>query len=165
MEIESIGELMYACNENRLMFTRDSEKKHRIIFGTQFRFICVAREVSSSLKWKVMSFPSIKNSAKLFPGQLISITGAFRRQLEISTRLNGSHCCTCRGSNWFFQEQNIHGAEEEPGELVVSGSENMKLQFPVGYRQIHFTKDYLKQAAVEAFLEQWTETFAKIPES
>jgi DNA polymerase (family 10) len=44
LEVESIGELLYACNENRLLLYKVSGKKHRIISGSPSNSICKTRE-------------------------------------------------------------------------------------------------------------------------
>ncbi len=82
MEIESIGELMYACNENRLMLYKGfGEKTQNNIRDTIAFYL---RSQGSFLFAEVEGYVLTihKNLRESFPGQQISITGAFRRQLE-----------------------------------------------------------------------------------
>src|SRR5664279_4801372 len=83
MEIESIGELLYACNENRLMLYKGfGEKTQNNIRDTIAFYL---RSQGSFLFAEVEGYV-LSLQAKLreiFPGQLISTTGGFRRHLEI----------------------------------------------------------------------------------
>ena len=45
LEVESIGELLYACNENRLLLYKGFGEKHRTIFVNRSNSICKTREI------------------------------------------------------------------------------------------------------------------------
>lgn len=82
MEIESIGELLYACDENRLkMYKGFGEKtqqnvKEAIEFYQQNQGSHLYAQVEAIV-------PDIKNYLeKLFSADKVRLTGAFRRQIE-----------------------------------------------------------------------------------
>ena len=48
MEIENIGELLYACHENRLLYTTALEKKHRIMLLSQLNSMSNSKAIICS---------------------------------------------------------------------------------------------------------------------
>ncbi len=83
MEIENLGELLYACKENRLkLYKGFGEKTQQNVIETiEFYF----KNKGSYLYAQVaLVVPHIKRFIEsVFPGKQISITGNFKRQLEI----------------------------------------------------------------------------------
>lgn len=80
MEIESIGELLYACNENRLtLFKGFGEKTQKnvqeaINFYLQHQGSFLYAQINELL-------PQVKNYLeKIFSSETVRVTGAFRRQ-------------------------------------------------------------------------------------
>jgi DNA polymerase (family 10) len=83
MEIESIGELMYACQENRLLLYKGfGEKTQNNIRDTISFYL---RSQGSFLFAEVEGYVLLTDTRlrEQFPGELISISGGFRRHLEI----------------------------------------------------------------------------------
>jgi DNA polymerase (family 10) len=87
MEIETIGELLYACKENRLKLYKGFGEKtqQNVIEKIEFYFkhkdshLFYHAEAVLNVLW-----PILKN---IFASTLIEITGAFKRQLEILDEL------------------------------------------------------------------------------
>ena len=80
MEIESVGELLYACNENRLtLFKGFGEKtQQNIQEGIEYY---LQNQGSFLYAQLAEIFPQIDNYLKkLFSPEKVSVTGAFRRQ-------------------------------------------------------------------------------------
>src|ERR1700712_2991080 len=80
MEIESIGELLYACNENRLLLYKGfGEKTQKSIQETIEYYM---QNQGSFLYSEVAAmFPSIKAYLeKSFTADAVAVTGAYRRQ-------------------------------------------------------------------------------------
>jgi DNA polymerase (family 10) len=83
MEIESIGELLYACKENRLkLYKGFGEKTQQNVIETIEFYL---KSKGSFLFSQVETLEEgIKSFfLKLFPENIFAITGAFKRQLEI----------------------------------------------------------------------------------
>lgn len=87
MEIETVGELLYACKENRLKIYKGFGEKtqQNVIDSIEFYFKnkgsflyaqvqLIAEDITSFLK-------------KIFPSNRVELTGAFKRQLEIINEL------------------------------------------------------------------------------
>ena len=83
MQIESIGELMYACNENRLLEAKGfgAKTQAEIIKAIEFKMASNGRFLYA----QVESFAErvIKELKETFPDKQISFTGAYRRRCEI----------------------------------------------------------------------------------
>jgi DNA polymerase (family 10) len=88
LEIESIGELYYACNENRLIEAKGFGLKTQqdIIKLIEFK-------MANNGRWlyaKVEAFAEelLKNLEDHFPNSLISLSGDYRRRMEIIDQLD-----------------------------------------------------------------------------
>ncbi|HEV3412041.1 MAG TPA: helix-hairpin-helix domain-containing protein [Puia sp.] len=87
MEIESVGELLYACQENRLLLFKGFGEKTQagVRENIEFRL----RHIGSYLYADIEAYALQLEAAlqKAFPNDHLALTGEFRRQLEIVTRL------------------------------------------------------------------------------
>jgi DNA polymerase (family 10) len=87
MEIESVGELLYACQENRLfLFKGFGEKtQQNVREAIEFRL----RHVGSHLFADIEPYALLIDAQlkKAFPTAQWALTGEFRRQLEVITQL------------------------------------------------------------------------------
>lgn len=88
LEIESVGELYYACNENRLIEAKGFGLKTQqdIIKLIEFK-------MANNGRWlyaKVEAFAEelLKNLEGHFPNSLISLSGDYRRRMEIIDQLD-----------------------------------------------------------------------------
>src|SRR6201996_9446058 len=87
MEIESVGELLYACQENRLLLFKGFGEKtqQNVRDAIEFRL-----KHQGSLLWaetEAYAHHLDEQLRKAFPNDQLALTGDFRRQLEIVTRL------------------------------------------------------------------------------
>jgi len=87
MEIESVGELLYACQENRLLLFKGFGEKtqQNVREAIEFRL----RHVGSHLFADIEDYALLLDAQlkKTFPTEQWALTGDFRRQLEVITRL------------------------------------------------------------------------------
>jgi DNA polymerase (family 10) len=87
MEIESVGELLYACQENRLLLFKGFGEKTQdsVREAIEFRL----RHIGSHLYAEIEPYALQLEAAlkKTFPDAQLALTGEFRRQLEIITKL------------------------------------------------------------------------------
>jgi DNA polymerase (family 10) len=87
MEIESMGELLYACEENRLLLFKGFGEKtqQNVREAIEFRL-----KHQGSLLWAQVEGYALRLDAQFkqqFPGGQWALTGDFRRQLEIVSKL------------------------------------------------------------------------------
>jgi len=87
MSIESIGELLYACQENRLLLYKGFGEKTQTNVRETIEFYLRAQ--GSHLYADVEAFAHIVDKAlkESFPDEQFSFTGEFRRQLPVIDRL------------------------------------------------------------------------------
>ena len=87
MEIESIGELLYACQENRLLLFKGFGEKtqQNVREAIEFRL----KHVDSYLYADIEPYALLIDAQlkKAFPTAQWALTGEFRRQMEIITQL------------------------------------------------------------------------------
>jgi DNA polymerase (family X) len=162
MEIESIGELMYACNENRLMLYKGfGEKTQNNIRDTIAFYL---RSQGSFLFAEVEGYVHTihKLLRESFPGQQISITGAFRRQLETIDQASWITSIPIHELIAFFKSKQFKIEEEKTERLLVSGDENIKLQFEFVPPESFHVKVFETSCSV-AFIEKWNQRFKNIP--
>ncbi len=162
MEIETIGELMYACNENRLLLYKGfGEKTQNNIRDTIAFYL---RSQGSFLFAEVEGYvlTTHKKLRESFPGKLISIAGAFRRQLEIVDTAEWITDISAPDLTAFFSKEKCTIEEGSAGEIAISGNENIKLQFHIVARESFYTRLFQTSCSPE-FLENWLQRFSSLP--
>jgi DNA polymerase (family 10) len=162
MEIESIGELMYACNENRLMLYKGfGEKTQNNIRDTISFYL---RSQGSFLFAEVEGYVLMlhKKLRESFPGREISITGTFRRQLETIDQAEWITTIPIPELTSFFLAQKYLIQEEAPDKLIITGNENIRLSF-VSVSPDTFYFRVLETSCSPAFLENWKQQFGSLP--
>ena len=83
MEVESIGELLYACNENRLVELKGFGKKTQDDMIAKLKYFLKSR---NSFHYAALEYDAesiVKYLENLLPGTEISLTGAMRRRANI----------------------------------------------------------------------------------
>lgn len=161
MEIESIGELMYACNENRLLLYKGfGEKTQNNIRDTISFYL---KNQGSFLFAEVEGYVHQiqKNLMEQFPRQLIAVTGAFRRQLEIISEPEWICSIPITDLEQYFKKNQFTIQESSANRLVVSGAEHISLKFHFVHRE-SFYSALFETSADEAFLDSWKERFAPV---
>ena len=164
MEIESIGELMYACNENRLMLYKGfGEKTQNNIRDTIAFYL---RSQGSFLFAEVEGYVLLiqKKLRESFPAYLISITGAYKRQLETLDEIEWISTIPIHALSTHFQSQNFNMISSEKDQLIISGIENIKLKFQcISPKSFH--KKVFETSCSQTFLDEWLRRFNTIPET
>ena len=87
MEIESVGELLYACQENRLLLFKGFGEKtqQNVRDAIEFRLKHAGSHLYAEVEPLALRLDAALKTA--FPGESFALTGDFRRQLEVVTRL------------------------------------------------------------------------------
>jgi DNA polymerase (family X) len=162
MEIESIGELLYACNENRLLlFKGFGEKTQNNIRDTiTFYLRSQGRFLFAEVEGYVLTIH--KKLRETFPGNLIGLTGAYRRQLEIIDHAQWVTSIPGPDLTAFFGDAKFSIEEKNTGEFLISGDENIKLQFSVVERESFYARLF-ETSCSETFLEEWLKRFSPMP--
>jgi DNA polymerase (family X) len=152
MEIESLGELLYACNENRLMrYKGFGEKTQRTI---QDAISFYLNNQGSFLYAQTESFAqALDSKLKLaFENEKFELTGEFKRQMEV---INLLEWVTTASENQLTDFLANHEYEKESAEdatVIYKRSGGLKLGFHVSTPENFFTV-LVETSAAEAFLE------------
>ena len=129
MEIESLGELLYACNENRLSrFKGFGEKTQQ---NVQEAIEFYNKNQGSHLYAEIEPYAIAidKTIKEKFGDDNNEVTGQFRRQLEIIDNLEWVTTTPVKTLKSFLETNNFQTTEETPDLISASGPENIKLKF------------------------------------
>ncbi len=87
MEIESIGELLYACKENRLKLFKGFGEKTQQSVADNIEFYLKSKGSFLYSQVAAIAPATLQFFEKLFTGKKVAVSGAFKRQLEIVNEL------------------------------------------------------------------------------
>jgi DNA polymerase (family 10) len=154
MEIESIGELLYACNENRLLLYKGfGEKTQKSVRDTIEFYL---KSQGSYLFAGAETFAlQIDNMLKeKFIASTFLLTGEFRRQLEIINVLEWVTTADTIELKTFFELQGCKMEEETQDKIVFKGVQNIRLIFHLATEQTAISKLFGTSCS-EEFLSAW----------
>jgi DNA polymerase (family 10) len=166
MEIESIGELLYACQENRLMLYKGFGEKTQNNVKDAIEFYL--RSQGSHLYAEIEEYAE-RIHAKLlerFPEEQMSITGEFRRQLEVIDKLQWVTTIAPTALAEFFVSNGFNPempeTHEMPETAIATHTNPVSFKSPEGIRlefygtsAAQFASTLLETSCSPAFLEAW----------
>ena len=156
MEIESIGELLYACNENRLLLYKGfGEKTQKSVKDTiEFYLKNQGSYLYAEAEPYVLSIQ--KSLQEKFSAEKFEPTGEYKRHNEIINQLE--FVTTAQSSLLIkFLEGNDFKIEmDSPETLVSKGPEGMKLIFYFATKESFYTKLF-ETSSSEEFINKWKE--------
>ncbi len=163
LEIETLGELLYACNENRLTLYKGFGEKtqHNIRESIEFYF----GSLGSYLFQQMEDFAE-KASKKLresFPGSLFLSTGSYRKQDEIVHILEWVTNCPSAQLNSFFTAQQFELIRVTEDYIAVKSVDNVSLGFYCTDADRCFSKLF-ETSCSDLFLNAWKTNFGWHPE-
>src|SRR5688572_7790644 len=129
MNIESVGELLYACNENRLLLYKGFGEKTQKNVQSSIEFYMRNQGSHLYSETETYALAIDRKLKEQFPGKKFEFTGQFRRQSEIIDRLEW---VTTASSEELlsFLGANAYTTQETLADFVsVIGAENVLLKF------------------------------------
>ena len=161
LEIESVGELLYACNENRLLLFNGFGEKTQDNIRESIEFYL--QNQGSYLYAQIESYAHSMNERLVdyFKNSNLSLTGSFRRQMET---IDALEWCTTASSiqvKKFFIDNSFTGLEEDGDSITFKGLENVKLKLYLT-DSLSFYKKLFQTSCSTDFLVGW-EKFCSIP--
>lgn len=154
LEIETLGELLYACNENRLTLYKGFGEKtqQNIKESIEFYF----GTLGSYLYQQIESYAvSVDNRLKEnFPGEQFLLTGEFRRQLEIINTLSWVTTLPMKMLKDFFTRNEFTVVNESGDQIAFKGKENVTMGFYCTNPASIIAKLFVTSAS-DSFLEAW----------
>ncbi len=161
MEIESIGELLYACQENRLkLYKGFGEKTQQNVIET------IEFYLSNQGSYLYPQIEAVEPQItaylqKLFGAENVAITGAFKRQLEIVDELEYVVNFSNEDIKPKFQSANPPELmEEASNNLLYKLLNGLKLRLYTG--QEAFKRQIFETSGSTAFVEAFKTSYSKL---
>lgn len=158
MEIETVGELLYACNENRLMLYKGFGEKTQknVAESIEFYFKNQGHFLYSEVEsYALLMDKSLKNE---FPDNLIFLCGEFARQIPTIEKLIWITDVSIEKIKDFFFAANFKILEETALKLITKGEENVTIQIQYAPREsIH--EERFKNCCSTEFLSTWNNSY------
>src|SRR4029453_6845413 len=159
LEIESIGELLYACDENRLLLYKGFGEKTQDNIRESIEFYL--QNQGSYLYAQIEEYPLAMNERLVshFPNHKITLTGAFRRQLETIDVLEWCTTVSAPELKKFLLEKGFDPVEEDAETLVFRGKDNVRLKFFLA-DDASFCKKLFQTSCSQDFLVGWEKQYS-----
>jgi DNA polymerase (family 10) len=129
MGVESVGELLYACNENRLLLYKGFGAKTQQNVQEAIEFYMKSQGSHLYAETEEYAVAIDTTLKKQFPDKLFALTGQFRRQLEIIDRLEWVTTATAAEVLAFLGANNYATQETLEDIFTVLGPEHVQLRF------------------------------------
>ena len=159
LEIENLGELLYACNENRLLLYKGFGEKtqQNIKESIEFYLNHQGRYLYAQVENYANAIESkIKEN---FSENKFSIAGDFRRQLEIIDKLEWVTTALSEQLVTFFTQNNFEVVESNESSTQFKGPENVLVIFYHTSTE-NFYKILFEESCSKEFLEAWIKNFS-----
>ena len=156
MEVESIGELLYACQENRLLLYKGfGEKTQENVRATiEFFLKSQGSHLFAEIEAYALAMQTLLQ--KNFPTEKLALTGDFRRQLEIIDLLQWVTTIKPAAIHAFFEGQGYKTeGEENTAHSRFKGPEGVLVGIIHTTREA-FIPTLLTTSCSGEFLEAWT---------
>ncbi len=159
LEVESIGELLYACNENRLLLYKGFGEKTQTNIREAIEFYL--QNQGHYLYAEIENYACAMNEklAAYFSGDRIALTGAFRRQMETIDVLEWCTTASSPDLKKFFLQNSFEAMEENTESILFKGKDNVRLRFYFAGPS-SFYKRLFKTSCSEDFLIGWEKQFS-----
>lgn len=154
MSIDTIEELKRACEENRIAVKKGFGEKtqQNILQSIEFQ----QQNSGKYLYAKVEAFAeafTVKLKEK-FPGRLLEITGAFRRQLEVIESLDWVTTASAEELKKYLLNDEVQLVADRDDMLIVSAENTLLLRFYTVTEQKFYSK-LLETSCSAEFWETW----------
>ncbi len=152
MEVESLGELLYACNENRLMLYKGFGEKtqNNVQEAIEFYFKNQGNHLFAETETYAATIDATLKEN--FAGYRFQLTGEFRRQLEIIHHLEWVTTLQLPALKKFFEANLFTVEAEDAAGITVKGAENKQLIFYV-CDEAAFSRRLFETSCSEVFLD------------
>ncbi len=158
LEIETIGELLYACNENRLMLYKGFGEKTQQNIKEAIEFYL--QNQGSYLYAEIVSYAEAltQQLQAAFPQHTFMQTGAVRKHLEIVEQLEWITTVSAIELQDFFTTRQFETLSINTETAAFKSPHNVEVKFYLANTSNQFTKLF-KTSCSEPFLEAWQQQF------
>jgi len=152
--IESIGELLYACEENRLSEIKGFGEKSQQTIKENIEFFLKHRHIFLYADIEAYAEALDEKFKTSFPDHQFELTGAYRRQMEIIEKLEWVTNVTVEALKQHLTTYQFLIQEESEKCIIFSGSESVQLTFHFA-TDSNFGKVLFETSCSESFLTEW----------
>ncbi len=154
MGIESIGELLYACQENRLLLFKGFGAKTQLNVIEAIEFYL--KNQDSFLYADVESYAAqVDQKLKdAFRDYKTEVSGEFRRCSEIINQLDWVTTVPVDHLRSFFLKSSFEVIEENNASISFKGTENIRLQFQIT-SESNFYWRLFETSSSDEFIDAW----------
>lgn len=158
MEIESIGELLYACNENRLTLYKGFGEKtqHNVAEAIEFFMRHQGHFLYAKIEPYVHQLQNLLEEQ--FPENRFAVCGDFSRQLPTLESLCWVTDLQSPTLSQFLQQNNFTTTAPAMEMTIAKGDEGIQLEFHHCTASA-FAGERFKKTGSAAFVEQWIGRF------
>jgi DNA polymerase (family 10) len=158
MGIENIGELLYACNENRLLLYKGFGEKTQknVADAIEFYFKHQGHFLYSEVELYALHIDQLIKQA--FPKNTILASGAFTRQLPTIEKLMWITNVSIENIKLFFSSGNFNITNQLAEKIECVGEENVAIEIlctnSTKLHELHF-----RFSSSEEFIARWENDF------
>jgi DNA polymerase (family 10) len=152
MEIESLGELLYACYENRLLLYKGFGEKTQKNVQEAIEFYFKNQGSHLFAETENYALAIDKKLQENFPGRAFTLTGEFRRQMEVINQLEWVTLANAATLTAFFEANGFTTESDDPLLPVFRDASNIKLLFHIAGKD-NFAQKCFETSSSETFLE------------
>jgi DNA polymerase (family X) len=160
MEIESPGELLYACTENRLTRYKGFGEKTQKSIEEAINFYLSNQGSHLFAEIEQYAWQLTNIFQKAFPGKLFEITSGIKRQSETIDKLEWVTNVSIEELETFFEKNKYNKEESSAGSLAFRTPENVLIQFYSRTSNVFYSTLFETSSSPE-FYEAWENTFTK----
>lgn len=129
MEVESLGELLYACNENRLLLYKGFGEKTQKNVQEAIEFYMRSRGSYLYAEAENTALSIDKKIKEVFPLYLSELTGEFKRQLEIVDKIEWVTTIPLISIKDFIETLGYTAEAEDSNKMIFKSPGGIRLQF------------------------------------
>lgn len=157
LEIETLGELLYACNENRLTLYKGFGEKTQLNIKESIEFYMgsMGRYLYQQVEEVQMELEKL--FSQTLPYQFIS-TGEFRRQLEIIDSIEWVTNAKAETLSAFMNQIGFTIDNQQEDKISYRNEKNIRVQFWLADEE-KIPSILFKSSCSELFLNVWTKKF------
>jgi DNA polymerase (family X) len=164
MEIESLGELLYACNENRLARFKGFGEKTQENVKQSINFFMKSQGSHLFAEVDHYAWQMHKVLKKKFENHHLELTGSFRRQLEIIDSIEWITTASIEDLEEFLAKNNFETIDKQAGSISVKGEEKILLLLHSVPSSLFYSK-WLESSSSEEFNIEWNKTFPTVADN
>lgn len=158
LEIESLGELLYACNENRLLLYKGFGEKTQQSIKESIEFYMGNIGTYLFAQIEAYALAMQEKICSHFNNDNFLISGDFRQHKETIEALEWITTANPDALQNFFLVNNYIQQASESGESIFKGPENITLHFYHVAPEDLFKKQFLTSCSA-SFLKGWLERY------